>query len=170
MALFGMFRWRAQTHGWRRRELQGRENTYGQKFGSPRGTSLRNGFGESGFEATLAGTRRVASWPSRQVPCREQNRRPCDRGNRKGWRCVAKPRAILKPRILVLRSVVHHRPRGRLNRPGRTCECIRQRRQPADCSKHCPLGAVCLFTFPPQASTVTTIASSLFKRPFFTSR
>ena len=34
MALFGMFRWRAQTHGWRRRELQGRENTYGQKFGS----------------------------------------------------------------------------------------------------------------------------------------
>jgi hypothetical protein len=31
-----------------------------ERFGSPGGTSLRNGFGESDFEATLAGTNRVA--------------------------------------------------------------------------------------------------------------
>jgi hypothetical protein len=31
----------------------------GKWFGSPRGTSLRNGFGETSFEATPAGTNRV---------------------------------------------------------------------------------------------------------------
>src|ERR1035438_5951882 len=36
MALFGMFRWRARTHGLRRSELLGRRNSYGQKFGSIR--------------------------------------------------------------------------------------------------------------------------------------
>jgi hypothetical protein len=35
MALFGMFRRRPRTHGLRRRELLGRRNSYGQKFGSP---------------------------------------------------------------------------------------------------------------------------------------
>src|SRR5664280_2291280 len=37
-----------------------------EKLGSPRRTPLRNGFGESGFEATLAGTNRVALLPSKQ--------------------------------------------------------------------------------------------------------
>ena len=35
-------------------------------LGSPRGTHLRNGFGESGFETTLGVTNRVALLPSRQ--------------------------------------------------------------------------------------------------------
>jgi hypothetical protein len=35
-------------------------------YASPRGTSLRNGFGETGFEATRAGTNRVAMLPSWQ--------------------------------------------------------------------------------------------------------
>src|SRR4051794_39086655 len=47
MALLGMFRWRAWTHEWRRSELQGWENTYGQKFGSPRGTLFITQIGES---------------------------------------------------------------------------------------------------------------------------
>jgi hypothetical protein len=34
--------------------------------GSPRGTHLRNGFGESGFETTLGVTNRVALLPSGQ--------------------------------------------------------------------------------------------------------
>jgi hypothetical protein len=36
------------------------------QISSPRGTSLGNGFGETGFYATLAGTNRVALLPSRQ--------------------------------------------------------------------------------------------------------
>lgn len=32
-------------------------------FGSPRGTPLRNGFGESGFETPLGGTKRVELLP-----------------------------------------------------------------------------------------------------------
>lgn len=36
MVLFGMFRRKARTHGLRWRELLGRRNTYGQKFGSPK--------------------------------------------------------------------------------------------------------------------------------------
>lgn len=35
-------------------------------FGSPRGTAFRNGFGETSFAATLAGTNRVALLPNGQ--------------------------------------------------------------------------------------------------------
>jgi hypothetical protein len=42
MALFGMFRRKAHTRGWCWRELQGRENTYGQKFGSSGRTRTYN--------------------------------------------------------------------------------------------------------------------------------
>src|ERR1035438_7494211 len=42
------------------------ESSSSDSFGSPRGTALRNGFGESGFEATLAGTNRVALLPRGQ--------------------------------------------------------------------------------------------------------
>ena len=69
MALFGIFRGRARTHGWRRSELLGRENTYGQKFGSPRRTLIRNRFGETGFRPIPGATNHVVFHSVRQF-CR----------------------------------------------------------------------------------------------------
>lgn len=46
MALFGMFRRNAGTHGLRRCELLGRRNSYAQKFGSPSLTLLELGAGK----------------------------------------------------------------------------------------------------------------------------